>query len=167
MRSARTGDGPGCARVWVEVGTYYAAMDPEAFQIPAEAGLAEWFDAGNATDRRDELRLVAVRDGSVVGFVLATLQPPASAPERQLVRGLDLPRVLVSALAVATSHQRSGIGSALMAQVENWALANRAGTVVLDTFADSPLSVPFYGRKLGYARQAIVFRKTLGRRTRG
>jgi hypothetical protein len=33
--------------------------------------------------------------------------------------------------------------------------------VTLDTYGASPLSVPFYERRLGYTRRAIVFEKRL------
>jgi hypothetical protein len=33
--------------------------------------------------------------------------------------------------------------------------------VRLDTYADSPVSVPFYERHMGYSRRAVVFQKPL------
>jgi hypothetical protein len=36
-----------------------------------------------------------------------------------------------------------------------------AAVVRLDTYADSPVSVPFYERHMGYTRRAIVFQKPL------
>jgi hypothetical protein len=32
---------------------------------------------------------------------------------------------------------------------------------LLDTWADSPVSVPFWERRMGYSRRSIVFRKAL------
>jgi GNAT superfamily N-acetyltransferase len=147
--------------VWLDVARYYVALDPAAFRMPAEDGLADWFDALHAEGRPDALRLVAETGGVVAGLVAATLQPPSPAARWQLVGGLDRPRVTVGALAVADTHRRSGVGSALMAAVERWAGERGAGTVTLDTYHASPLSIPFYEERLGYERHGVIFHKRL------
>jgi GNAT superfamily N-acetyltransferase len=47
-----------------------------------------------------------------------------------------------------------------MAAVEEWARGRGAELVMLQTWADSPESVPFYER-IGYRRRAIIFQKQL------
>lgn len=44
IRSARPGDGADLARGWLDGCRYYAALDPERFQVPDDDGLAEWFE---------------------------------------------------------------------------------------------------------------------------
>ena len=44
---------------------------------------------------------------------------------------------------------------------EEWGRVRGAEVVRLDTYADSPVSVPFYERHMGYRRRAIVFQKPL------
>jgi hypothetical protein len=44
---------------------------------------------------------------------------------------------------------------------EGWGSDLGAQVVRLDTYADSPVSVPFYERHMGYRRRAVVFQKPL------
>jgi Acetyltransferase (GNAT) family len=44
---------------------------------------------------------------------------------------------------------------------EEWGRDRGAEVVRLDTYADSPVSVPFYERHMGYRRRAIIFQKPL------
>jgi len=48
-----------------------------------------------------------------------------------------------------------------MGEVEQWGRANGATLIALDTYIGSPLSVPFYEERMGYRRQAVIFRKAL------
>src|SRR5439155_4937426 len=41
IRPPRVGDGEGIARVWLDAATYYAALDPDLFQVPSTDGLIE------------------------------------------------------------------------------------------------------------------------------
>src|SRR5262249_47978110 len=113
-----------------------------------------------ATSRVDTLRLVGCVDDEVAGLVTATLRPPASDPDRALMRHLQHPSVYVDALVVAEAYRRMGVATALMSAVEQWAADHGARMVSLDTNIGSPLSVPFYD-SLGYTRSALVFRKAL------
>jgi ribosomal protein S18 acetylase RimI-like enzyme len=61
---------------------------------------------------------------------------------------------------VAAPHRRHGVGRELMASPEEWARERGAETVLLDTWVDSDLSVPFY-ESLGYRRRALRFAKRL------
>jgi GNAT superfamily N-acetyltransferase len=47
-----------------------------------------------------------------------------------------------------------------MEAAESWARDRGAVLVALDTWIDSPLSVPFY-EALGYDRRSIIFQKRL------
>jgi hypothetical protein len=42
LRPAQPGDGDDLARGWIETGEYYAALDPQAYQLPEAEGLAAW-----------------------------------------------------------------------------------------------------------------------------
>jgi len=59
VRPVRPGDGPGCARAWVDAGRHYAAIDSEQFQLPTEDGLVDWFERLHANLAPDRLVLVA------------------------------------------------------------------------------------------------------------
>lgn len=71
-------------------------------------------------------------------------------------------RVYVNALVVAEHYRRAGVGTALMAAVEDWARDRGAAMVSLDTNLRSPLSVPFYEHRMNYYRHGVIFRKLLG-----
>jgi GNAT superfamily N-acetyltransferase len=161
VRALRPGDGAGCARAWLDAARYYVDMEPENFQMPAEAGLADWFEQEHGDDSRPVLRLVATVGGQVAGFVLAVLEAPLPDARWQMVRAVAGPRVYVNALMVAESYRRAGAGTALMAAVERWGREHGAVLVALDTNLRSKLSVPFYEDRLGYVRHAVIFRKYL------
>ncbi len=105
--------------------------------------------------------LVAEVEGQVVGDVSAHLERPAVDAERQLLRHLGEVRIYVDALSVAQAHRRRGVGMRLMQAIERWARERGAVSAMLDTYAGSPLSVPFYERRMGYRRRSIVFEKRL------
>jgi ribosomal protein S18 acetylase RimI-like enzyme len=77
------------------------------------------------------------------------------------VREVGVRRLSVDALAVAERFRRQGVGRMLMEAAERWGRRRGAELVVLDTWIDSPLSVPFYDA-LGYRRRQIKFDKPLG-----
>jgi GNAT superfamily N-acetyltransferase len=160
VRAFRAGDGAGCARAWLDAARYYVGQDPQNFRLPAEAGLAEWFehaDGGGLPARR----LVATAGGQVAGFVVATLEAPLPAARFQLLRTATCTCVYVGALAVAEEYRRAGVGTALMSAVEQWGREQGASLVTLDTNIRSPLSVPFYEDRMGYVRHGLIFRKAL------
>ena len=162
MRAARPGDGADLARGWLDGSRYYTALDPVRFQEPESDGLTEWFEELLTRPRsEDELWLVAEVDGVVVGTVSAVLQHPIDTAARQVLRSLGTTRLLVEALSVETDHQRHGIATKLMEAAEQWARGRGARLASLDTWTRSPVSVPFYERRMGYQRASIIFEKRL------
>jgi GNAT superfamily N-acetyltransferase len=89
------------------------------------------------------------------------LDRPMPDAGRQLVREVGQLRVFVNALAVQAAYRRRGVGTRLLEAVEGWGRQQGATLISLDTFIDSPLSVPFYQRRMGYQRRAIIFQKRL------
>lgn len=162
MRPARPGDGADLARGWLDGSRYYTALDPERFQEPEGDGLAEWFEELLTRPRsEDELWLVAEVDGVVVGTVNAVLQRPIDTAARQVLRSLGTIRLLVEALGVEADYRRQGIATMLMEAAEQWGRERGARLASLDTWTGSPISVPFYERRMGYERVSIVFEKRL------
>lgn len=161
IRDIRPGDGEGCARVWLDAGRYYADLVPEVIQVPEADGLGDWFEELIGGER-DGLWLVAEdpRDG-VVGTVEATVAGPSPDAHRQLQRALGRTRLVVNLLAVAEGYRRRGVGTALMEAAEDWGRSEGADVAVTDTNLNSPLSVPFYEKRMGYTRQAVILRKAL------
>lgn len=161
IRAPRPGDGAGMARVWLSAAVYYADLDAVHFQVPPAQGLAESFEAGLGTGGEDELRLVADLDGQVAGWLTARIEHPAPGAERQLVREHGWTRLLIDALLVDQAVWHQGAGTELLAAAEGWGRDRGARVARLDTYYDSPVSVPFYERHMGYSRRAVVFQKPL------
>jgi GNAT superfamily N-acetyltransferase len=107
------------------------------------------------------LMLVAELDGAIVGTAVARMHEPLPSAGWQVQRDLAYRRVHVDALAVAGTARRAGIGTALMAAVERWALDQGAAVITLETGLDNPTSMPFYEQRMGYTRHEVVFRKEL------
>jgi GNAT superfamily N-acetyltransferase len=150
------------ARIWVEAGRYYAERDPALFQVPAEDGLAERFDHNIEEERAgDAFQLVAEEDGTILGMIAARLAQPVGNPEMQLVQFFGQRHVVIELLIVDRTRWREGIGTLLMREAERWGRERGAELARLDTFADSPVSVPFYEDHLGYRRRSVIFEKPL------
>ena len=162
IRPARASDAVDLARNWIETARHYVELDPEAFRVPSTEGLVGFVEESLRRPRsEDSAWLVAEVDGQVIGEISARLERPAEDAERQLLRYLGEVRVYVDALGVVQAHRRRGVGMRLMQAIEQWARERGAVCAMLDTYAASPLSVPFYERGMGYRRRSIVFEKRL------
>ena len=161
VRIARPGDGAGITRVWLDTSAYYAELDPEHFKVPDAPGLAELTDdqLGMLGDRA--LSLVAEVDGHLVGWLSARLELPNQNADRQFVREHDWTRLLIDALIVERLQWRKGVGTMLLEAAESWGRAHGAQVARLDTYAQGPVSVPFYEQHMGYQRRSITFQKPL------
>jgi GNAT superfamily N-acetyltransferase len=162
IRPPQPGDGEGLARVWLDMATYYAWLDPEVFQVPRANGLAEWFEERLLNPTPDErFTRVAEQDGRVVGTVSAFIEDPFASAPQQMMRDLSRRRLTVNALGVHTACWRHGIGRRLLEAAEEWGRSKGATVALLDTYVHSPVSVPFYEQGMGYSRQSVHFRKCL------
>jgi GNAT superfamily N-acetyltransferase len=162
VRPVRPGDGGGMARAWTSAAEYYAGLDPEHFQLPSQRGLAESFEESIGQAGGDDVLLLAAElGGQVVGWLSARVERPVANAEIQLVRELAWPRLAIDALVVHQSAWRQGAGGALLSAAEAWGSERGARIARLDTYADSPVSVPFYEQRMGYQRRAIIFQKPL------
>jgi GNAT superfamily N-acetyltransferase len=147
------------ARVWLSAAAYYADLDPAHFQVPPAEG--ESFEASFGTGGEDGLMLVADLDGQVAGWLTALIEYPGPGAARQMTREHGWTRLHIDALMVDQAAWHQGVGTALLTAAETWGRDRGARVVRLDTYADSPVSVPFYERHMGYRRRAIVFQKPL------
>ncbi len=162
IRAPQAGDGAGLAQSWLDAGIYYSQLAPDFFQVPEEDGLAAWFEDGLLKTPSDELFLVAEFYGQAVGFIEAAIEPPLPTAAQQFVRNLAYSRLSIHALVVQRAYWRHGIGKQLLTAAEEWGRSRGASIALLDTFIESPISVPFYEQRMGYQRRSILFQKLLG-----
>jgi GNAT superfamily N-acetyltransferase len=158
IRSAKPGDGEGLASVWIDLCDYYAEIDPDLFQVPQGNGLVESFEKDLAKPLPDNaISLVAELDGRITGWIYAQVLAPREDAQWQLLRELGRPRLVIEALGVVREFQRRGIGTRLVQAVEKWAVKQGAELLNVDTYVNSPVSVPFYEDGMGYKRRSVRF----------
>src|SRR2546426_626306 len=163
IRAARSGDGVGLARIWLDNARYYVALFPDDFRVPDEDGLVDWLEALLARPRaKSELHLVAVSDGKVAAFVYARLTEPDEHANRQMLGEYPHRRVHVEALGTADAFQRRGFATQLVDAVEAWARERGARAISAETYVDSPVSIPFWEGRMGYRRRSLKLTKRLG-----
>jgi GNAT superfamily N-acetyltransferase len=162
VRDARTDDASAIARIGQENSKRHVELAPALFRIPDEEGLVE-FIASDSEWRADpaNLALVAEVDGDVAGYLEASLQPPLDSARWQGQRDLGETRLFINYVGTAPAHHRRGVATALVEAAEAWGRERGATVATLDTWIDSPMSVPFWERRMGYARRSIIFRKPL------
>lgn len=131
VRAARPGDGGSIALLSHDSGAYYRELAPDDFRVPDEDG-------------QRGIALVAVLDGEVAGYLEARLEEPLESACYQTNPELAERRLFVDALLTARSHWRRGVGSTLVEAAEAWGRERGATLAVMDTYADSPVSVPFW-----------------------
>jgi GNAT superfamily N-acetyltransferase len=70
-------------------------------------------------------------------------------------------RAHVEALGTADAFQRQGLATLLVEAVEEWARGRGAVSIGTTTYADSPLSVPFWEERMQFRRRGITLVKQL------
>jgi GNAT superfamily N-acetyltransferase len=161
IRAASPGDGEGLARIWMENARYYLRIAPDDFRLPEEEGLAEFLDPlpAGASDRR--AFIVAEIDGELGGYAVATLTRPLESASRQYVPQHSETLIHIDALGVGDAHQRRGVATRLVQELESWGRERGATLAFTDTYVDSPVSVPFWQERMGYQPRSLVMWKRL------
>lgn len=161
LRKVRADDASDLARAWIAQAEVYAALAPAVFRVPAAEGLGAWLVAGLAAEADPARRLVLVADvdGSAVGFVVAAVVAPHSAPRHQVQRDLAAVRVQIEALVVDPRWQRHGVGTRLTTAAEDWARNRGAEVITAQAYIDGPARA-FLGAR-GYEPRAVIHGKTL------
>ena len=85
--------------------------------------------------------------GPLVGFILAETNPPLAH---------------IITLDVAESHRRAGLGSSLLAEMEQHFRFKEVHAVLLETAVDNKVGIAFW-KKHGYREEAVLKRYYLGR----
>jgi GNAT superfamily N-acetyltransferase len=160
VRDARPGDGDAIAPLSRDSAAYYRELAPDDFRYPDEEGQAAWLDSFLPADGEREIALVAEVEDDVVGYLEARLEEPLDSARYQTNPELAERRLFINALLTARSHWRRGVGSALVEAAEAWGRERGATVSLMDTYADSPVSVPFW-RGRGYRTRGVIMHKRL------
>lgn len=160
VRPAQAGDGKAIAPLSHDSADYYRELAPHAFRRPDEKGQAAWLDSFLPVEGEREIALVAEIGGDVVGYLEARLEEPLESARYQTDPTLAERRLFINALLTARAYWGRGVGSALVAAAEAWGRERGATLAVMDTYAESPVSVPFWHGR-GYRTHAVIMRKRL------
>ena len=161
VRKMRSGDGPALARIHEQMARYYVELAPAYFEMPALDGLAEELDAELGGAPTPDVRLVAEVDGEVAGILFARVVTPAAGSERDIARDLRERRLRIEYVATDEAHRRRGVATALVEAAEAHARGRGATIVETWTYHGSPLSLPFWTERMGYAERSVNLRKRL------
>lgn len=161
IREASREDGPAIARAHSENAAYYAALAPDLFRVPDDEGLVEFVEPAPADNSETSLLIVAELGGQVVGHLFAELLTPTATDRFQSPAEMSEVRVFIQALSVVQSHWRRGVATALVEAAEAWGRERGATVVLCDTWPDSPVSMPFWTKRGGYAIRSVRLRKRL------
>ena len=161
VRPVRAGDGPALARIHRTITAYNTELAPDLFRVPDEEGLVEFSEPGPDANSETALALVAQVDGEVAGYLEATLQAPMESSRYQGQADLGQTRLFINYVGTAQEHWRRGVASSLVAAAEEWGRQRGATVALCDTYIGSPVSMPFWEKRMGYRRRAVIFRKPL------
>ena len=143
IRKATRADLPALGRLGASLVRVHYAFDPQRFMAPgddAESGYA-WF-LGTQLRRRDVVILVAERQGAVVGYVYAGLEP-RNWKELRDAAGF------IHDVLVAEADRGRGIASALLEAAVAWLREAGAPRVVLWTASPNEAARRLFAR-LGF-----------------
>jgi ribosomal protein S18 acetylase RimI-like enzyme len=127
--------------------THYA-FDHDRFLAPVEGTEKAYASfLGHALDSRDACVFVAERDGVIVGYVFAALEPL----NWKELRG---PSGFIHDVAVAEEARRSGIGTKLIEAAVAWLREHGAPRVILGTAAHNTIARSLF-RQLGFRETMI------------
>jgi GNAT superfamily N-acetyltransferase len=161
LRVARPGDGAALAALHEDMGTYYAELASKHFRRPDVDGLAGDLEQELRESSEDALVLVAEVDGQIVGALWAALLQPAADAECQIERDVAQPRVRIDYVVTSAARRRQGIAAQLVGAAEAWGRAKGVTIAEASTYRASPLSFPFWTRRMGYEELTVNLRKRL------
>ena len=161
IRAALPPDGAAIASIFCDGSAYYVDLAPDLFQIPEEDGLLEFVTPRPGEDPETILYLVAEVGSEVVGHLYAELLGPTDPDRFQGNADLAKVRLFIHGLSVRRDHWRQGVATALVEAAEAWGRQRGAVIALCDTWPGSPVSLPFWQRRMNYQPRAVRLRKPL------
>jgi len=160
IRPGRAADATAITRMYLEFGRFYLGLDADDFQLPDEDGLLEYVEADVETEP-GAVCLVAELDGEPAGALWARIVEPRDDARFQINPNFGATQLYIDFLMTAEEHRRRGVGAALVAAAEQWGRERGATVALCDTYAASPLSVPFWHDGMGYRTRSLNLVKPL------
>jgi GNAT superfamily N-acetyltransferase len=148
VRSAAAADIPSLVRLNAQVQAQHAAAYPELFSPPSDADMHAHFERVLA-DMGYRVR-VAVRAGVCVGHTVARAE---RRPANAFRRAYEV--LLLQEICVDSTHRRSGVGTALMSDLQAHAAAIGVGILLLETWAFNVEAHRFFESQ-GFSPQRLV-----------
>lgn len=161
IREALPTDGAAIASIFREGSAYYVGLAPHLFQMPDEDGFLDFITPGPEDNSATSLYIVAEVNGQVVGQLYAELISPTDSDRFQGNADLAEVRLFIHGLSVQRDHWRQGVATALVEAAEAWGRERGAVVALCDTWPDSPVSRPFWEKKMNYRSRKVQFRKLL------
>jgi len=148
IRRAEEADLPAVGKLGALLVRAHFAFDPKRFMAPGvalEEGYS-WF-LGTQMKEEDVVIFVAEQDHAIVGYVYAELEPRNWKELRE-------PAGFIHDVVVDESHQRSGIGAALVEAASDWLRDHGAPRIMLWTAEQNSAAQRLFSR-LGFRRTMI------------
>ena len=135
---------------------------PELFHRPDLSGFARRA-RGGARPRTTRTRCSSSPRSTARSWARSTRGCSArrEGAEYAFTRDLFAPRLRIEYLATAAAHRRAGVGTALVEAAEAWGREQGATVAELTTYHRSPLAMPFWTERAGYAERSVNLRKEL------
>ena len=154
IRRADEADLPTLGKLGASLVQAHFALDPQRFMAPGH-GLEEgyaWF-LGTQMKEEDVVIFVAERDKTVVGYVYAELEPRSWKELREAAG-------FIHDVVVNESHQRGGIGAALIEAASDWLRGHGAPRIILWTAEQNSAAQRLFSH-LGFRRTMIEMTREL------
>lgn len=154
IRRATTADLPAVGRLGALLMRAHFEFDPDRFMRPGpdtEQGYA-WF-LGTQLTEQDSIVLVAERDGEVLGYVYAAIEPASWKDLRDRAG-------YVHDVFVTEDHRGHGVAETLIAASIDWLRVRGMPRVLLGTAAQNPRAQRLFQR-LGFRATMIEMTKEL------
>jgi len=140
--------------LYLEVAEEVVAREPALRQVPPGPEVERRYRSRLEDSGRSVL--VAVMDGSVIGFADAALE------QHEDQGTYDRPGVYAYAeeLIVTAAYRRRGVATALMRALERWAKSVGARAILLDTHVTNAEARSLY-QALGYREMGVILLKEM------
>lgn len=157
IRAATAADEPAMVDLEHESAIHHASVDPERWRVPPREAVATYRARRREADPDGAALLAIAPDGRVIGMVEMLLRGYLSDPGQARI---PTPSVDIG-LSVTEVWRGRGVGTALMAAAEGWALDHGAARMVLDLAAANAGAQRLYER-LGYETSGLMMDRRLG-----